>query len=222
MRVRMLPEGFELVVPPRTSERVIQEFLVTVRPWVMQRAVRLHERASQSDPTSVLIRGMEHTIRFNPGASKIVSYPESGIVEIKAQSISEAQHILAQDLRKRSREIFERRVEQRAKEMGVTVSCITIRDQRSRWGSCSSKGTISLNWRLMLVPDEVLDYLIVHELAHRKEMNHSVRFWQIVETYCPSYKQHEAWLKTHGDRVMLSLREMPPQIGQSAGAESTS
>lgn len=213
MTIKVLPEGFELVVPPQTPERLIQDFLIKVHPWIMQRSVQIQDRAREYDPTQILIRGIEHTVRLNPDATKAVSYPEPGVVVVKASSLPDAQRILVHDLVNRSVAHIEKRVLKRAKEMGVTVTGITIRDQKTRWGSCSSKGRISLNWRLMLTPDEVLDYLIVHELAHRKEMNHSIRFWQIVETYCPTYQQHEAWLNKHGQRVMLSLKEQPPQIG---------
>jgi predicted metal-dependent hydrolase len=78
------------------------------------------------------------------------------------------------------------------------VRRITIRNQRSRWGSCSQRGTISLNWRLVQIPVEVRDYVIVHELMHVREMNHSRRFWAHVKTACPEYEQSERWLKQHG------------------------
>jgi len=82
--------------------------------------------------------------------------------------------------------------------MGLKPTQITIRDQRTRWGSCSSKGTISLNWRLVLAPPEVLNYVIVHELCHLVEHNHSNRFWAQVEKACPHFKQYRQWLKLNG------------------------
>ena len=82
---------------------------------------------------------------------------------------------------------------------GLPVRRISIRNQRSRWGSCSRRGTISLNWRLVQTPDFVRDYIILHELAHLKEMNHSGRFWTEVERLCPGYREAERWLKGHGD-----------------------
>lgn len=82
---------------------------------------------------------------------------------------------------------------------GVDVSSISIRNQRSRWGSCSLKGTISLNWRLIQTPVYVRDYIILHELAHRRQMNHSEQFWREMERWCPDYLQAERWLKQHGE-----------------------
>ena len=80
---------------------------------------------------------------------------------------------------------------------------ITIRDQKTRWGSCSSKGTLSFNWRLMLAPPAILDYVVVHELCHLTHMNHSAAFWQAVETVCPDYRNARKWLKEHGNELVL-------------------
>lgn len=80
---------------------------------------------------------------------------------------------------------------------------IAIRDQKTRWGSCSSKGTLSFNWRLMLAPPAVLDYVVVHELCHLTHMDHSPAFWQTVEAVCPDYRSLRKWLKEHGNELVL-------------------
>jgi predicted metal-dependent hydrolase len=84
---------------------------------------------------------------------------------------------------------------------GVTVTRLSIRDQRSRWGACSSGGSITLNWRLVLVPPFVREYVMVHELMHRREMNHSRRFWRHVAAACPRYQEARGWLLTDGRRL---------------------
>ena len=86
---------------------------------------------------------------------------------------------------------------------GVEVKQVTVRNQRSRWGSCSANGTISLNWRLVQTPDFVRDYIIYHELMHLREMNHSVRFWARVEEVCPGWRDAERWIKRNGSLVGL-------------------
>ena len=90
------------------------------------------------------------------------------------------------------------RVEYFAKIIGVTYGRITIRNQKTRWGSCSSKGNLNFNWKLVLMPQALLDYVVVHELAHRKEMNHSARFWAIVEQELPDYQKRRNELKKLG------------------------
>lgn len=86
---------------------------------------------------------------------------------------------------------------------GGTYNHITIRSQKTRWGSCSSKGTLSFNWRLMLAPPAILDYVVVHELCHLTHMNHSPMFWQSVESVYPDYKNARKWLKEHGNELEL-------------------
>ena len=94
------------------------------------------------------------------------------------------------------------RVEYFAKVIGVTYGKITIRNQKTRWGSCSSKGNLNFNCLLMLAPSEVLDYVVVHELCHRKQMNHSKAFWSEVEKVLPDYKEARKWLKEEGSQMI--------------------
>lgn len=89
--------------------------------------------------------------------------------------------------------------------VGVTYGRITIRNQRTRWGSCSSRGNLNFNCLLMLAPPEVIDYVVVHELCHRKEMNHSQLFWNEVARVLPGYAEQEKWLKTHGNEIMKRM-----------------
>lgn len=100
--------------------------------------------------------------------------------------------------KKRAKGIISRRVAHYADIMDVTYGQITIRDQKSRWGSCSADGSLNFSWRLILMPIEVMDYVVVHELAHLKELNHSKDFWAEVEAVMPDYKDHRKWLKENG------------------------
>ena len=100
---------------------------------------------------------------------------------------------------------FPPRVKEYADKMGVTYGRITIRNQKTRWGSCSSVGNLNFNCLLMLLPEEVRDYVIIHELCHRKEMNHSPKFWAEVGKYCPDYKTMEKRLKEEGNVLMMRM-----------------
>ena len=82
----------------------------------------------------------------------------------------------------------------------MTYGRISIREQKTRWGSCSSVGNLNYNWKLVLMPPGVLDYVVVHELAHRREMNHSAAFWKVVTTWMPDYKKYRKWLRDNGNQ----------------------
>ncbi len=99
-----------------------------------------------------------------------------------------------------------KRVEYYASIMGVNPNRIIIRNQKTRWGSCSGKGNLNFNCLLMLCPEEVRNYIIVHELSHLKELNHSTRFWKIVEQIMPDYKTQSKWLKENGNSIIGRLK----------------
>lgn len=107
--------------------------------------------------------------------------------------------VITEDMRREGVEkalkIFPERVEYYARKMGISYGRITIREQKTRWGSCSSKGNLNFNWKLTLMPMEILDYVVVHELAHRREMNHSKDFWKIVEQVLPDYQERRKQLR---------------------------
>mgnify|MGYP002621302946 CR=1 FL=1 len=100
--------------------------------------------------------------------------------------------------RNAAREVFTNRVEYYHRFTGGHYTSITIRDQKTRWGSCTSEGNLNFNWRLIFAPENILDYVVVHELAHRKEMNHSPAFYAVVASVMPEYKAYEKWLRDNG------------------------
>lgn len=110
-----------------------------------------------------------------------------------------------QEMAQQALKIIPERVAYYAPMVGVTYGRITIRNQRSRWGSCSEKGNLNFNCLLMLTPPEVLDYVVVHELCHRKEMNHSPKFWAEVERILPDYRKCQAWLKENGGALVTRM-----------------
>lgn len=98
----------------------------------------------------------------------------------------------------RAKQILPARVEQYRRQLGETIGTVRIKNVKSRWGSCSSKRNLNFNWRLVMAPPEVLDYVVVHELCHLRQMNHSAAFWSLVEEILPDYKRRRDWLKTCG------------------------
>jgi len=106
---------------------------------------------------------------------------------------------------KLAKKIIPEKVAYYARLMGVTYGRIAIRKQKTKWGSCSQDGNLNFNCLLMMAPPEVLDYVVVHELCHRLEMNHSARFWALVERVLPNYRISKKWLKEHGSRLMMRM-----------------
>ena len=107
-----------------------------------------------------------------------------------------------QHLQNKACVLIPRRVSYFAEKIGVSYGKITLRQQKTRWGSCSANGNLNFNWLLILAPPQVLDYVVVHELCHRKEMNHSPAFWKEVEAILPDYREKRKWLKDNGWRLM--------------------
>jgi len=108
--------------------------------------------------------------------------------------------------RKLARAYLRRRLEQLARLNGFNFKKFRLSSARTRWGSCSAKGTISLTWRLILAPPEIIDYVIIHELAHTREKNHSRAFWNLVAKHLPDFRQRRRWLKQNGFRLNIILR----------------
>lgn len=129
-------------------------------------------------------------------------------VQQRQEVLSQCPVLTAQELAeltRRAKEVIPRRVAYFAPLVGVSYGNVTIRHQRTRWGSCSGRGNLSFNCLLMLAPPEVLDAIVVHELCHRKEMNHSQRFYAEVLRVLPDYHARHVWLKDHGDELLARL-----------------
>lgn len=123
----------------------------------------------------------------------------------KQREVSEMERLTTEQIRELAElaiKVIPQRVAYYAKIIGVTYGRITIRNQKTRWGSCSGKGNLNFNCLLMLTPPEVLDYVVVHELCHRKEMNHSKQFWNEVEKVLLDYRERRKWLKENGGRMI--------------------
>lgn len=201
-------------IPVRGSEREALRFVEQHRAWLERARERQRKRPRAAEVwtvgTRVLWRGELTEVRVASAAGV-----GSGISSAKPQVSLMADVFrvarLDGDLRPTLEAHFARRARielpartwELAAVTGMEVKQVTVRNQRSRWGSCSANGTISLNWRLVQTPDLVRDYVIYHELMHLREMNHSDRFWARVEEVCPEWREAEHWIKRNGALVGL-------------------
>lgn len=191
-------------IPRGGTLREAKSFVAQQENWLTQRMRAFRERETakqtQSAPSTVFIFGIEYTLP-TADPSEAGTWVELGEFRFMwmPQHGSMAEQIERQ-LRIAAIERMPARLMELARIHGLEprVRRISIRSQRTRWGSCSRRGTISLNWRLMQLPPMVSDYILMHELAHLLHLNHSPKFWTEVERMCPTFRESEAWLRKNG------------------------
>ena len=192
-----------LTMPVRGSLTEAERFLNRHTGWLRRQMDKLPPAIPIADGWPVPLRGVLHTIRHAPGrrGTVTVGEDETGPVLHVAGDAAHLRRRVMDFLKREARRDLERAVMRHAMMLGVRVKAIRLRDQTSRWGSCSSTGTLSFSWRLVMAPPYILDYLAAHEVAHLHEMNHSPRFWHLVESICPETARARAWLNTEGLRL---------------------
>jgi len=195
-----------LVIPRRGTEVEALRFLERSEDWLLRRLARWREKAKERQPwqegTRFLYRGEDVMLGVETQSDGVVLRFAEQVISL-AKELPDYRATVYARLRRIAERELKARTNELAKQHGVAISRVTVRAQRSRWGSCSRAGTISLNWRLIQTPAFVVDYLIVHELMHRREMNHSKRYWKHVADAFPAYREAEAWLKSN----KVDLRE---------------
>jgi predicted metal-dependent hydrolase len=194
-----------LTIPARGSEREARRFLATQFAWLERTRERMRRlpRAPQHwlVGTTVLHRGEWREILRAPGEPPRVTLG-ADVYRVRRLDGDLRPTLEAHFRRQAAVEIVARTWELAARH-GADVKHVAIRNQRTRWGSCSASGSISLNWRLLQAPAFVADYIVIHELMHLREMNHSPRFWAQVARACPEWERAEQWLKRHGSVLGL-------------------
>ena len=202
LRIHPTDRAAILTMPPRGNIAEAREFATVHGGWIAARLGRLPKAAPFQPGTIIPLRGVPHRIVHRAG--------ERGTVWTETRDSGEKILCVAGDveftdrrvhdfLKREARRELHKASQEYADALGVRVKRVSIRDQSSRWGSCTSSGSLSFSWRLILAPPFVLDYLAAHEVAHLVEMNHSPRFWRLVDRMCPDAARAKAWLDTHGN-----------------------
>jgi len=207
--LRVGPDGtVRVTVPWRGSRAEALRFVDERRAWIArerhQRAVAASVRRPWVDGTRVWFRGEAHLLRVcaveDRGHVRVCLGDQSWMAA--ASSAPDVRRVVEAGLRETANVELPARLRALAAQHGFDIGAVTVRGQRSRWGSCSPSGRISLNWRLVQFPAAIVDYVLIHELVHLRHMNHSKRFWHEVESLCPGYRAARQWLrrtKDHGD-----------------------
>lgn len=189
------PACLVATIPRGGSQRDALAFIERSTPWIQQQLAKPTSVASEwRNGTEVWFRGEKFRIQVLGDMACIAAETIPVHGDLKVSVWRHFQKIACEELAPRTWEL--------AAQTGMEISRVTIRSQRSRWGSCSALRTISLNWRLIQTPPFVVDYIILHELMHLRQMNHSRRFWDEVESVCPAWRDAEKWLRQHGREIM--------------------
>jgi predicted metal-dependent hydrolase len=199
--LRLRPDGAARVTIPRggsaaEAKRFAERNAAWLEKQLLRQATPPRGPQAWTVGTEILFRGERVRLTIGPeGQNGVVSF--AGEAVCVPEAVADLRPAVERHLRQLAARELPVRVFELAALHQSPVKRVTVRNQRSRWGSCSRRGTISLNWRLVQTPADVRDYLVLHELAHLKEMNHARRFWQEVERLCPGFREAERWLKQH-------------------------
>lgn len=204
LRVSSATGQTTLTLPPRTQWRKAQSFIHSHSGWIEAKLAKLPDNIPFEEGALIPVRGSLYRIYCSGTLRGLTSLSmnETGepIMSVPGSSGSLSRRVKDYLKQQASIDLGEA-VAHYTKSIGIPAKKITLRDTRSRWGSCSAQGHLNFSWRLILAPAFVLDYLAAHEVAHLKEMNHSKKFWDIVYKICPHTDKAEAWLKRHGSTL---------------------
>jgi predicted metal-dependent hydrolase len=212
-RINVGGDGVEVVVPRRFPLREVQPFVDEKRPWIERTLRRMAESRAE-----LAVARLEHggevpylgerlglRVRVEPGRVRPHVARRGDLLHaaVGAPGREVLRSALERWYRRRARAEVGSRLELATARAGVSYSSLQIRGQRSRWASCSPAGAMSFNWRLLLAPAEILDYVVEHEVAHLEVLDHSERFWALVAGRCPEWREREDWLRRHGHALTL-------------------
>lgn len=196
-------DTLRVTLPPRGSYREARDFAERQQAWILHQLQRVESRLREPgrwvDGTEILFRGERSRLRtVVAGGRTEVAFADQTVSVDGLEP--DPRPVIEHHLRRLAVRELPARVRALADEHRLAVKRVTVRNQSTRWGSCSTSGAISLNWRLVQLPDYVRDYIILHELMHLRELNHSRRFWTLVAEVCPRYREAERWLKCEWPR----------------------
>ena len=199
--LQIMPDASLIIrAPARASEEMIRKAVQKKMPWILKKQRMARETFR---PPVKFVDGEEfpylgewHKLLVVPGASVPLVFNEKEFL-LSGTHLPEARRLFEEWYKEKAFEIVNNRLKQYAEKTGLKYTNISITSAKKRWGSCSLKGRLNFTWRLVMTPLAVVDYVIVHELAHLEEHNHSSRFWQKVRVLLPNYRQTKQWLKNH-------------------------
>lgn len=190
----------EVVLPRRSPERHAEQAVKELAPWIerRRRAVAAAALEVGRAPGTVPYLGETLTLVPEPGRTRVQRRGDRLLIPAEG-----AREAIERWYRRQARLEVAPRLDAACARWGSKYNGLTIRGQKTRWASCSSTGAMSFNWRLLLAPPEILDYVVEHEVCHLEVMDHSARFWRLLASRSPRWREHSAWLKRYGSTLTL-------------------
>lgn len=202
VKVRVDPQhGVEVLLPTRAPLAAAGAAVAELAPWIegeLARLTRLRERHAQAGTLPYL----DERLELIPQAGRTRAHRHGGTLLVPEEE-ADAPRAIELWYRRAARREISRRLDAASALAGTPYTSLTIRNQRTRWASCASGGAMSFNWRLMLGPAHVLDYVVWHEICHLRHANHSPAFWGLLERHCPDWRPAAAWLRENGPALVL-------------------
>jgi predicted metal-dependent hydrolase len=193
--------GIEVVLPRRAPQREAAAAIVELRPWIERRVRELARARDAVAARGNTVPYLDQVLQLRPQRGRTRVHRRGG--ELLVPTGAERQAALERWYRRAARAEIEPRLDRACALAGSAYSALSIRGQRTRWASCSRIGAMSFNWRLLLAPEAVLDYVIWHEVCHLEVIDHSPRFWALLGSRCADYRRHARWLRQHGATLVL-------------------
>jgi len=202
-RIRVSVDGngeIEVVLPRRSPERHAAEAVKELTPWIERRRRAVARVALEIARTPGTVPYLGESLRLVPEPGRTRVHCRGDALLVPA---GDPRPALERWYRRRAKAEIGPRLDAATKRAGSRYTGLTIRGQRTRWASCSSTGAMSFNWRLLLAPPEILDYVVEHEVCHLEVMDHSPRFWRLLASRSPNWRAHSAWLRRYGPTLNL-------------------
>lgn len=205
-------KGLEVVVPMNFPFSRIEPLLKNNEAWIVQKLDALsgllkREKTESDDNARQVVYFLGNPYRLvtvlQQGAPSVELIGDKIVLILSQKDAGLRLQILEAWLRHQAKEIISKRASKIKEKLGIDYNQLFIKDQKTRWGSCSSQGNLNFNYRIVMAPLPVIDYLVAHELAHLIEMNHSKNFWALIESVCPDYKKHRQWLNDTGKDLTI-------------------
>jgi len=214
VRLEVRPQtGLTVVIPKSYRMTQLPDLLKKKRQWILAKLAKCgqpkllstEKEVKSGDIIPYLGRNLQVIEQQNHGETDNVSLERGRLVISPKSANTRLNLVLEWWYRRQAENLIRKRADELCARLGVTYGRLSIRGAKTRWGSCSQKGNLSFNWKLVMTPEPVINYVIIHELAHLKEMNHTEKFWKLVAEHCPRWHKHKRWLKEHEAELAVKL-----------------